>query len=719
MRKTKLIIVLLAFSFTLTFNLTAKAVTDEWVTRTLDEDLFLATYLFDGVDMVYFQGDYMQIRSWLWFEGPVLQWGRYVKEAYLSVKIASVGGTDPDATMTIWGKPSGKGGNPSYYEDPSAINGPYTANSYTVNLSSFVDAGGWHNITVTRILREINQGYYHYDGHDIAFVTLSTSDHDAERTITSEESGNAAKLYIHYGQPDPGDDEYPNWLPEGGEFVEDYRNHTIWKYDAMLNATMSYYWDNETGAAEGYYHSTYERGLADNTDRDLIAEPGDYNSGLSNTDTICRIGDSIFTMNDFGEPQLWYSTDAGETWSGLIINDQYTDLAPHISQTLGSMSVDENGTVHMIWGTFTPASPAAARQVYSNFTISANGTINFFDGYTEFGNPYIFENIEADNYGRIHILFVRNDGDLYYKIRFINGTWANNELIESQDSLLFPNVDVANMPGDYPLARFVYSRQWVGVEDIYQTIRDPDGTLHETVLKGTNTFYPSSANDVIGNCSWAAWTDIPGGSNPQVDMRGYNFTTDTLLAEIAVSATNEEHRNPDIGIGEDGNGYIVWYSSWHLDFWGRRFDLTDGSFIENRQRIIDFNIATPNAFLQITPWNVEGYVNTTYYIADMNGTLIDEFTIVDDTNGTQEAEDFVDETVYGYPDPEDPNPPGWDEESWLTASRFKLIIFIVGMVLLLGSPTYGFAERPEASTWIILMMNMIVGVALLWSLQTM
>ena len=73
-----------------------QAATDEWVIRTLDEDLFFATYLFDGVDMVYLQGDEMQIRSWLRFGGPVVQWGRYVKEAYLGQRFIVQFNTDAE-----------------------------------------------------------------------------------------------------------------------------------------------------------------------------------------------------------------------------------------------------------------------------------------------------------------------------------------------------------------------------------------------------------------------------------------------------------------------------------------------------------------------------------------------------------------------------------------------------------------------------------------------
>lgn len=536
MRKAKLIIVLIALSFTLTLNLTAEAATDEWVTRTLDEDLFFAAYRFDGVDIVYLQGDNMQIVSWLWFEGPVVQAGRYIKEAYLSVKIASVGGTDPDASMTIYGKPSGKGGNPSYYDDPSAINGPYTVNSYNVNLSSFVDAGAWHNITVTNILREINQGYYHWDGHDVAFVTLSPSGHDEERTITSEESGNAAKLYIHYGEPD-----YPPGLPPGGFVVEEYRNYTIWEFS-----------------------------------------PPDVN---------------------------------------------YTDM----TQT-GSL-----GKLHVF------------NETCFNWTNINKSTTNVALGY-----------------------FVNETGPTTIN----GGIWEFNFTV---------NIDIAHGSQKSPAGFYL---------------------LGENAIIG-------SLNDVIGS-NELVWMELYTH-----DANYYRF----LPRKYGTGA----------GFGSY-SGYLLkntWFMGkitlddtlWLFEI----FDMTGAPetscthtlpFIHDIKAISPFACWEGIAGSQIDGWQKKEVDPSTFLLTDENGTVIptwngDNFTDIDD------LKDFIDEDVIGYPDPEDPNPPGWDEESWLSAHRFKLILFIVGMVLFLGSPVYGFAERPEAATWIVIMMNMIVGVALLWSLQTM
>ena len=563
MRKAKLIIVLLAFSFTLTLNLTAKATTDEWVTATLDEDLFFASYLFDGVDMVYLQGDDMQIRSWLRFEGPVIQYGRYIVEAYLSVKIASVGGYDPGASMTIYGVPSKQGGAVSYYDDPDQINGPYT-NSYNVNLSSFVNIGGWHNITVTNILREINQGYYHYDGHDVAFVTLSTSGHDAERTIRSEESGNAAKLYIHYGAPDK-----PPGLPDDAEYVEDYRNYTIWKVDHLG--------ENRTG--EGF----------------------DVNWNLLNVTQLTEIDSgSDLTRNN-------------ATWITVI---GYQDQV--------------HGCIYNDTGS------ANIESFFLRFKINVTNVNNIGAG-----------NIPVPGVGGLSTATPVGGGGLPWGG---TGDWIGLIIWIKDDDQSW---------------RFV-------MREYKQGVGSADFGFSPWVDEGSgNMLYVEFRANVSGATKWMSYDvyDDPEFTNSiNYDFRELVFSTGPYRYAQILPAL------------DTGAGNSIW---------------------EQYYTYLDMPLEDDEEWFAVDP----------------NGTVIPTWNGENCTT-IECLKEEIDKDK-GYPDPEDPNPPGWDEESWLSASRFKLILFIVGMVLFVGSPVYGFAERPEAATWILLMMNMIVGVALLWSLQTM
>lgn len=562
--KRKIGISLIVLSLIVVLIPQVAAPVDEWVTRTLDEDLFFATYLFDGVDMVYLQGAEMQIRSWFWFEGPVVQWGRHIKEAYLSVRVATVGGTDPDATMTIYGKPSGKGGNPSYYDDTSAINGPYTTNYVNVNLSSFVAVGGWYNITVTKILREINQGYYHYDGHDVAFVTLSSDDHPEERVVFSEESGNAAILYIHYGIPDR-----PPGVPDDAEYVEDYRNYTIWEVDHID--------ENRTG------------------------EGADVNWNLLNVTGLSEI-DSGTDLTKQNATWITVSNYQDQAW-GCIYNDT------------GSASIES---------------------FFLRFKIDVTNVNNVGAG-----------NAPIPGVGGLSTSTPVGGGGL---ASGANGEWVG--------------IITWCKPDDQSW-RFAMQERKQGVG---------------SALSGYSQWFDEGSGDMLYvefrvNVSGATnWMSYDIYDDPE-------FTNSIYFGFMELTKATGPFRYAQIVPSlSTGTGNSIWNQYY--------------TFLE---------MPVPD--------------NSTIYIIDENGTIVD---IIEDFDGnvTADVEDYIDEEVIGYPDPEDPEPPGW-EDSPITAHRFKLILFVIGMILFIGTPVWGFATRPDAAAWIAVMMSMLCGVALLWSLQLM
>ena len=564
MTRRKAISVLIALALiVITIPITVEAAVDEWVTGLCDEDLFIASYLFDGVDMVYLQGHEAQIRGWYWFEAPILMYGRYIEEAYLEVRTPSGGANDTSASMTIYGKPSGKGGTPSYYEDPHAINGPYTTNSYTVNLSSFVGPGVLHNITVTKILREINQGYYFWDGHDIAFVTLSTSDHDEERTVNSEESGYPAKLYIHYGIP-----PNPPGVPDEAEYVDTYRNHTIWEVDNLG--------DNRTGASS------------------------DVNWNLLNVTSLTEIDSgSDLTKNN----ATWITAvDYQDQVFGCIFNDTgVTDIETFFIRF--KINVTNVNNVGVGWQVI----PGVAG--LSSATPVGGG-----------GLPY---GVSGDYVGII--TSVQDDDQ----------SWRFNLL----------------------------ERSGVGIDAV-------NGYSQWFDESSGNMLYIEFRVNVSGATKWISYDvyDDPG------------FTNSIYDALMILTAVTGPFRYPQIvpSLGS-GTGDSIWFQYYtYLDM-----------PLEN---------------------------NSDWYIVDYNGTIVD---FIDDFDGNlTDIEDYIDIEIIGYPDPEDPNPPGW-EDSPITAHRFKLILFAIGMILFIGTPVYGFAVKPEAATWIAIMFTSFCGVALLWSLQLM
>jgi len=557
-----LISILIVFSMFVMNIPRVQAATDEWTVSTVDEDLFYATYKFEGVDMMYLQGDDMPIRSWFWFEGPVLDWGRHVKEAILSVRTPSIGSTDPDALMFIYGVPSQKGGTPSNAEDPSYINGPYTTNYYQVNLSSFVGPGEWHNITVTKIIREINQGYYFWDGHDIAFVTYSPTGKDEERYVSTIEGGSPAKLYIHYGTPDK-----PPGVPDDADYVEDYRNYTIWEVDNLG--------ENRTG--EGF-----------DVDWNLLNV-----TGLTEKDS----GSDLTKQNASWITFVHYQDQA----IGCIYNDT------------GAASIESFFIRFKVNVTYVDG-VAAGYQMVTGFTGLSTHSPNTADGLPNGG---VGEWIGLT-------LWIKDDYEWRFTLKEIKQGVGN----------------------------------WDG------------GTSPWNHEDSGNMLYVEFRANVSGATKWMSYDvyDDPEFTNSiNYDFRELVISTGPYrYAQITTSMGS--------GIGHSSGGQFYTYLEMPLE------DDSD------------------------------------WYIVDENGTVVD--IIVNFDGNVTDIEDYIDEDVIGYPDPEDPNPPGW-EDSPITAHRFKLILFVIGMILFIGTPVWGFATRPDAAAWIAIMMSMLCGVALLWSLQLM
>lgn len=535
MRKAKLISLLIVLSMFVIPIPRVQAATDEWTVSTVDEDLFYATYKFEGVDMMYLQGEDMQIRSWFWFEGPVLDARRYIIEAYLEVTTPSIGATDPDAYMFIYGIPAQQGGTPSHAEDPSFINGPYTTILYQVNLSSFVGPGVKHNITVTSILREINQGYYFWDGHDIALATLSPAEQNEERYILTLEGGHPAKLYVHYGEP-----AYPPQIPPGGSVIEEYRNYTIWEFSPP---DVNYTDMTQTGSA-GKLH--------------------------------------VFNETTFN------FTDINKSTTNVALGYFVNETGPN---TINGAIIEFNFTVDIDIHSAAQPSPAAFYLMGENDVIGSmsdvvgGNEIILFELYTQDINYYKFL---PRNYGT-------GAGFGGYSGTLLKNTWYMGKITLDDTLWLF---EISDMSG-------------VAVTSCTHTL--------------------PFIYDIKAISPFACWEGVPGS--------------------------------------------------------------------------------------QIDGWQKKEIAPSTFLLTGENGTIIqtwngENFTDIDD------LKDFVDTDVIGYPDPQDPDPPGW-EDSPITAHRFKLILFVIGMALFIGTPVWGFATRPDAAAWIAIMMSMLCGVALLWSLQLM
>jgi len=654
------------------------------------------------------------IRSFLRFEDVPLLKASKINLATLNVYAGFDQGEtiSPGASVTIYGIDEPDCAPFSYGGQVWSLERPYTSASVNWNVSDWHQVT-WQAVNVTSIVREIINQYAWTQNNAIGFQILGASDSGYEyRTfedIDHQHHGAYAYLYLQYDVA-PGT---PPGLPDTSTWVETYGEYDIWADE--IKANMSIFFDDYDATAE-FYHTTYQRGEADGTDWDHFLSTGNYRTPQGYADIITQVNGTTIIMLDIGQVWLYHTNDGGASWDSMVLNDQYTDLAPYSVSSIGSMSVDLNGTIHMTWGTYTPTSPGAEVAVYSNFTVDNSGNLVFYDGFKEWDFNMDHENIESDRYGRIHFSYIHN-GDLKYIMRFINSTWYGPETIEDQETLVETNIDVADMPGDFPRARFVYAKKWVGINDIYQTIRDPDGSLTDTILEGTNTFGPASAMDMDGNVSWAVWHDNPDPrTHPRIELRGYNFSSLTLLAKQAVSSIDQQHQRPDIGIGVDGYAYILWWSQWYPLYMGRRMDL-NGTLVGSQTGIMSSGAQA--LYTQIVPFMGADYAWIDYFITDENGTVIDTWTLGDDNfTDIDDLKDFVDDIINPQGgDPLDPAPgSGWEETGPFTRFKMRLYFLIIGLGCIFG-PIWAMAYKKMDSVgyaWCALIM--ILGTGLLWSI---
>jgi len=97
-----------------------------------------------------------------------------------------------------------------------------------------------------------------------------------------------------------------------------------------------------------------------------------------------------------------------------------------------------------------------------------------------------------------------------------------------------------------------------------------------------------------------------------------------------------------------------------------------------------------------------------FFIVYPNGTLVD-----DEPCDTLEcAKDKIDDLL-GV-DPEDPQTDEYGEA--LTKNRWKTFVFVIGMIMFLGTPTFAMLARVGTGRWIMVLFVSLCGLSILWSL---
>jgi len=648
------------------------------------------------------------LTSYLIFRGVEINFWEPLTNATLRLRTTSNQSFD-DSSVTIYGMKVDELQTISVGAS-FILSVPYTTAYVTYNTSLFSGVG-WHDIDVTAIVEELIRAH-NWDGDGvtgtetgdaIGFVILGAKGSDPRWFQDYRSSiANSADLRIQWNHMPPLISPPPVF-----DWVEQYRNFTIWNSTTIFECNMSLIMADEDNSAE-FYYTTYPRASANDTDYNRVAVNNDPSPGMGYADIVAQVGKNVIVLLDQGQIRLYHSQDGGTTWDSLNLNDQFTDLEPLTSNNEGSMSVDVNGTVHITWSTRTPTSPAAYVQVYSNFTVDNEGNFTFYDGFDEWNFEMTYENIEVDRYGRVHIAYSNATENVYYTMKS-GGAWLDDELIYSTDPNRYISVDVADMPG-VPYVSILFCRLQAGDnEHVYQTIRAPNGTLTTTQLSTPDANFPASAMDMDGNTThavWEFWTDPLG--DPHIITRSFNFTTLSRPAQQIVSSTGQNHQRADVGIGDAGRAYFMWYRVGPSDYYGRRMFL-NGTFDGSEERIV--NLAALTGSGSIAPLGGITYNTTDYFITDVNGTIVE--TGLEDI---EDAYDWIEEEMGA--DPLNPEPSGWEgtppEFSRFSIRRYFLIL---GYFCVWG-PIWFFCWRRPSGYYICGgALIMLMGFGLLLSVQ--
>lgn len=99
------------------------------------------------------------------------------------------------------------------------------------------------------------------------------------------------------------------------------------------------------------------------------------------------------------------------------------------------------------------------------------------------------------------------------------------------------------------------------------------------------------------------------------------------------------------------------------------------------------------------------------FLAYPNGTLVDPDPLPDGVD----PEDAIDDLLGGA-QPEDPQE---DEYPIIGKFQWKLLVLVVGMLMLLGSPIAGVYYGGDTATWIKILFVMFFGIGILWQIKSM
>ncbi len=584
---------------------------------------------------------------------------------------------------------------------------PYTSSNVVWNVSE-VNGYAWHNVSVIGIVQEIISRYGWRSGNDLAFIILADSG-TPRREFASVDNNIAwrPRLDITWAvtPPSPSDDAPPPYN-ETDDWTWEYVNST----QGMDIWTATNYGDHELFYTDSsdldFHNSTTGIGGA------VIWTAGGFAlQSAGAAEFIARLDPWVFLIGDNLSTSIYYSDDEFSAGSIRVeeLNAQFPILDTYAGNK-GSIWLDQqdNQTIHVVWSTVTDWQPAHYNLVYSNFTILQNGSLQFSPDYvniTNVASDQMDPDIYSERDGTLHITWYGHQAtaqdQIWYMRRYANGTWGPQVRCSEGDAIdsFEPDVVANEVTGEALVAwTYIDAPNQIRWNIVYPNNTDgPDGTI-------ASSRYVSMVNDRENDVAHMAFCSPGSGGNPGVDYRWISIdNVSAWSAAQDVSPNGEKHWYPTISLDEENDTLsVIWWNDWNARTAHNHWEI-GGAIAPTKVTIANNLFRYPSS-----PDYYGRHINqVVYFTAYPNATIQDGPFDTED-----EATDAIEEEL-GV-DPEDPQTDEYGEA--LTKNRWKTFVFVIGMMMFLGTPLFAMMSRVSIGRWVLVLFISLCGLSILWSI---
>jgi len=690
------------------------------------DDLFVTEVgnVFTSSPYIILKDPNYRVTDYVLFRDLTIQKYADINEAVLSVYTNSNQAIDKDAVVYIRGIDLT---DPVLYSVGNYSEPPTTSSIVTWNISEVMGLG-WHNVTVTPIVKELINRYPWATGQNLGFRIYSVN--SVTRQFVAYEMGDTsltAKLYITYDEaPIPGDPDYPTWLNStyGGlgnssiiYWPEPYREFDIY----AVNITSS--GPKDMVISLGDFSMYYYR-LGSLSDPVLIigGSPTAAPTSYANFRRILRTGDDIlYAVCDtddgggFDRIILANSTDNGLNWNTDEIVSQWPGMNGS-AQRYPSIAQDNIGRIHVAWTSRNPT------QTLAHAIRHLNGSWTYYNITHEPNVEGV--NMFIDQADTVHFTYsARNASDfvkkqVYYQNQTVDYVIGDQVRLSSDDLGNHLGSSVVAYLNTTPVDRPYIGVSWTrwdggGTRYCYFRERTAFGWQAAEALSGGGTIN----QEIALNLRYAA--DLVGFYDPpysyEVVWARYDGTryriyiaerpiheTPPSFDKFLVTPTDQGYLSPSIMVDEAGDYFTAYYGQTDGDTY--RYFYWDVNNTASGH-VIDLVNSASSPSLALTSSSL---VATLWYGVNENGTVInsdDPFSSFNDLKG------FIDGLLGA--DPLDPDPPGYDETGPFTRFALRRYAFMIGWFMLWG-PIWLFCyRRPSGYLIGAAFIFMLIGLGLL------